>query len=190
MKKGWTTTKLIAIGAIAVVRFLIKILIYTTTLAVTGSVFAGLLALVIGPFFVTLVPLVFNQFGSVTIFTIIGLFIELPLPVIWPKLVNFTVGPLTGLIVDVIFWKLKTKKRFFSFINGFIYNLIQAVVSIALYFSIGLFGTQDVPKFLLVPVVLATVTLLISLLGGLSGYFAFLIYEKLKKTSVVKRIQA
>lgn len=189
MKKGWTITKLIAIGAIAVIRFLAKLLIYTSALLVTGSVFAGILALMIGPFFVALVALVINQFGAVTIFTTLGLFIELPLPVIFPKVVNFIVGPLTGILIDVLYISLKNRRQLFSFLSGFIFNFIQAIVSIVLFFSIGLFGTQNVPKFILTPIGLVTALLLLSLLGGLSGYFAFLINEKLKNTSVIRKIR-
>lgn len=188
MKKDWTTTKLIAVGSLATLRFLFKLLSYTPLLISSGSVFSGIIIEIVAPFFLVLSALLFKQFGSVTIFTIFSFIIEIPLPVMFPLPINFAARFAEALSVDSLYLVCKSKKLF-SFLGGFIATLIDLSVAIALVFSIGLFNVSNIPKFLLSPLVIVVLTILISLLGGLSGIFALFIYGKLKNTSVIQRIQ-
>jgi len=189
MKKGWTTTKLIAIGGLVVIKLLVRIFLYTPLLVTTGSVFAGLSIMIISPFFKVLTALIINQVGAVTLFYTLCLFVELPMPMIWPTIVNLIYYPLAGLGVDVIYLFLKDKKRLFSFVAGFICNFVDAIITILLYFTVGIFGTKGLPGFFTLPIVIVVVAFLISIMGGFSGYLAYLTYGKIKNTSVIKRIQ-
>ncbi len=189
MKKGWTITKLIAVGSIAVVRFLVRVLIYVTILLTTGSVFAGVLALIIAPFFIVFTVLVANQFGTATIFSLMGFFMDLPTPSIFPKIVNFFLALVAGLTLDALFLLLRTRKKTFSFWGGFIFNFAHLPFCLVLYFTIGLPGTENIPKFIIRPNWIFAITFLVSILGGLFGLLGHFGYEKIKNTSVVKRIQ-
>jgi hypothetical protein len=189
MKKGWTTTKLIAIGGLAVLRFLVKIIIYTPALMTTGSIFTTILPLLYAPFFNVLVALVINKFGAVTIFSVVCAVIELPLPVVYPKAINLVARIIIGLSIDCLFYFFRNRKKLFVFLGGFFTNFIELLVGISLIFSIGLLGIQNLPKGLLTPMGIISGTLFISVLGGFLGYIALASYERLKNTTVIKRIQ-
>ena len=100
MKKGWTTTKLITVGGLVALKLLITIFFYTPFLALSGSVFSGVSVMLIGPFFTILTPLIVEQFGSVLIFSILRFIIELPLPSIFPEIVNLVFLLISGLTID------------------------------------------------------------------------------------------
>ena len=190
MKKGWTTTKLITVGGLAVVRFLARFVIYITILVTTGSLFSGLIALIIAPFFVTFTALVINQFGAVTIFSLLSFITDLPTPSIFPKVVNFIFVPSAGLTVDILFFLLKKRKQWFGFWGGFIFNFVHVLLAVILYFSIGLPGAENVPGFITKPSGVVFTALLVSIMGGAFGMLGYLSYQKIKNTAVVKRIQA
>ncbi len=190
MRKGWTITKLIAVGSIAVVRFLVRILIYITILLTTGNVFAGILALIIAPFFIVFAALIVNQFGTATIFSLISFFIDLPTPSIFPKIVNFFLALVAGLTLDALFLFLRTQKKSFSFWGGFIFNFAHLPFCIILYFTVGLPGAENIPRFIIEPNWIVTITFLVSILGGIFGLLGYSVYQKIKNTTVVKRIQA
>jgi hypothetical protein len=189
MKKGWTTTKLVAVGSIAVVRFLVRILIYVSILLATGSVFAGVLALIIAPFFIIFAALIVNQFGAATIFSLISFFVDLPTPSIFPKIVNFFLALVAGLTLDALFLLLRPRKKSFSFWGGFIFNFAHLPFCIILYFTVGLPGTENIPRFIIEPNWIVSITFLVSILGGIFGLLGYFVYEKIKSTAVVKRIQ-
>ncbi len=190
MKKGWTTTKLITVGGLVALKLLVTVFFYTSFLAISGSVFSGISYVLIGPFFTVLVSLIIDQFGSVLIFSILRFIIELPLPSIFPEIVNFVFLLVIGLTIDSFYSKLKAKKQFFSFLSGFVYNFLNMMILVFLYFTIGVPAAENIPKIFEVPVVIMIITFLISIGGGFSGCLAFLVYGKIKNTSMVKRIQA
>lgn len=191
MKKGWTTTKLVAIGALGVLYFLVKTIFYISTLSLSGSAFAGVIALIISPFFVILAVLIINRPGTATIFLLLSFLIQLPLPQLFPPLVNLISFLITGLLIDGLSLLLISRnKLLLSFIGGAAYNFINALEVIILYFTIGLAGTKNIPHFLVTSVGLILVVIILSVIGSLSGYAAHSVYKKISITSVVKRIQA
>lgn len=189
MKKSWTTKKLITVGGLVALKFLITVFFYTSVLALSGSVFSGISYVLIGPFFTVLVSLIVDQFGSVLIFSVLRFIIELPLPSIFPEVVNLIFLLILGLTTDLFYSRLKAKKRFFSFLSGFVYNFLNMMILVFLYFSIGVPVAENIPKFFEVPVVIVIITLLVSITGGFSGCLALLTYEKIRNTATVKRVQ-
>lgn len=191
MKKGWTTTKLIAICALAVMDFSLWLVLGSAIFWATGSIFGAVISLFLQPFFAVFVALVIKQFGAVTSFEVLRFLVGLPLPSIIPKPINLVMGIFLGFVMDTLSSLLLGKsKKLFSFVGGSIYNFIFSLEIIVLYFSIGLPGTQNVPYFLVRPAGLAACALIIMVIGGLSGHAGFLVYGRLSNTDVIKRIQA
>jgi hypothetical protein len=187
-KKSWTTTKMIATGTICILNLLTRIIVYSTLLTLTGSVFAGISSLIYGAFFLVLVALINNQFGTVTLYSFLNVIVGLPTPGLFPKIANLILGPTYGLIIDYINLKMKTK-LLFSIFAGFTINLFWVLQTIFFFFFISLPGTKNVPEFLITPLGLIIVTLMLSLFGIIPGYFAYFVYKKIENTSIVKRIQ-
>ena len=175
--------------ALRVVEFFVNIFFYTSFLVSTGSVFAGISSLAIGAFFSALVVLLLEQFGAATLYQAMYQIIALPLPVIFPKILNLVSAPVLGAGTDTLSRLLKKRRRLFSVVGGAFNSLFWSVNGIVLYFTIGLPGTEHVPKALLTPLGLGIMVVVLSLLGGISGYLAFVIYSRIKNTTVVRRIQ-
>ena len=186
-KTKWTTTKLIALGSISVIIFITRFIVYVSILGVTGNVFAGLIGIFIQAFFVVLNVLVIDQMGAATIFALLIFITDLSTPAILPQPIKLVVFLLGGLCVDIAYKYLKNKKLL-SFVGGFLDNFVQMITVIALFFSIGI-SKVNVPQFITSPVGVISITVIASILGGLAGMGAYLVYQKIKKTTIVKRIQ-
>lgn len=90
--------------------------------------------------------------------------------------------------IDIIYKYIKNKK-IVSFLSGFFDNFVQTSITIILFFTIGVFGSGSVPDFLTKPIAYISLTVVVSCLGGLAGYGAYLVYSRIKDTNVVRRIQ-
>lgn len=131
--------------------------------------------------------LVINRFGSVLLYSIIFFIANLPVPNIWPKLFQLITVPLNGLVVDLIWFKLRKKQKQFSFVAGFIFNSIVVIESFILLANTKIQFT--VPKIIFQPVYSIGLTILCGVLGGISGLVALTVYKKFQNTAVVRRIQ-
>lgn len=189
MKKDtkFTTTQLLALGGLAVLKFLVTLIFYTTTLTSTGSLFSGYAAVAVGPFFTVLSVLVVGKFGSALIFNVVRTVLELPLPMIFPPFTNIVLQPLIGIITDVIYRGIREKKILFSFLGGCIYNLFWMITGLGLFLTVGL--SISVPPSLITIQWIVLIGLSAVILGGLSGILALFVYKKVKDTSIVVRIQ-
>jgi hypothetical protein len=188
MRKSMSMIKLITIGSIAIIRFIIMVLFYAPLLVSAGALGGGSFA-ILGVFFTILTALVIDSFGSVTLYSILVFFIMLPTPTIWPKLLSLILLPLNGIFIDILYSLLGKKKKLFSLLGGFIYNLILGIESIILFFSIDLPFTDNLPDYLIKPVNLSLILLVLSFIGAITGYFTYIFYKKFSNSSVIKRIQ-
>jgi len=187
MKKGWTTTKLASIGGLAVLDVVLR-LMGAGIQAVTGFVGAGgIINSFLTPIMAMICLFVIDQFGAATVmFTVLGI-LELPFPLtgtpgFFPKVFVLTIA---GIIADTMYFFLKRDKKVSSLIIGSVLTLYLAFAIVGVGRLFKLPGIGWTAKMFHSPFVL----LLSVLIGALGGYFGYIIYGKIKNTSVVKRIQ-
>lgn len=184
--KKWSTTKLIAIGAIVVLEILIGFLSAAISVT-TGFVAAGgLIGAFTGSFFIVFTILLIQNFGSGTIKSTLFGIIALPLPLIVTPgfLPKVFVAFICGVVADVTYHLLRKKQKLAVFFTG---SLNQLVMAFGIFYFGHLFnipGMEFMSRLLFSPLALVYIVL-----TGLVGLFALKTYEKIKNTSVVKRIQ-
>lgn len=186
MTKGWTTTKLIAIGSFSVLTLVLQ-LFGASLVAITGiPLMGGVINIFVTPSMTAVALFVIDQVGVVTImYTILGI-LQLPLPLsgtpgFLAKIPILTIG---GLIADAIYLFFKKNKIVAAMLIG---------GSTSLYFTVAILktgtifkipGIDQTVKFINPPVLILTF-----FIGCISGYLGWLIYSKIKSAAVVKRIQ-
>ncbi|MFH2020758.1 MAG: hypothetical protein ABIJ34_05050 [archaeon] len=186
--KKWTTSQLITIGAIAILQFLSRLFLYSPLLLATGNVFTAIISIMLGPFFAVLIALLIKKRGSVLIYMMLYYFIDLPLPKIYPHVANFILYIAIAISTELFFSIIKNKKTF-SILSSGVYNVWVGIIGLVLYFYFGFQGLFKIPDEVYTPIGIILLTILLFFVGSISGFFAYVVYEKIKKTSVVKRIQ-
>jgi len=189
MKKGWTTTKLMAIGGLAALDFVVHIIASVITVT-TGIIMAsGAITAIVGPILLVVCLLLIDRFGAGFIYlTLVGI-LDLPLAISGPPgfLPKILIFMSMGLIADLLYAVFKKHSRLImvSIIGGIndIY-LTSAVIAVGLLLNIP--GVEKVATLVPIPIYI----IVLFVVGALSGYFGHLIYQKIKNTSVVKRIQS
>lgn len=194
MKKGWTTTKLLASGSVGVVMLIFSlaggVLNAATGIAGTG----GLINIFVQGGLTTFVVLAVRQFGSATVAWLVLSSLAIPLPIIGPagfflKIFN---GLFIGICSDITFLLFKRRERLAGILTGAV-NTVAA--GFALLIILGLFGVKwlaiaEKLSELLVTFPGALILLLLSfIVGMLPGYLGWVLYDRIKNTTVVKRIQ-
>jgi len=187
MKKGGKTTKLITAGSIGVLYFILS-LFGAGVQAVAGFVGAGgIINSFLTPIMAVICLFVIDQFGAATVmFTVIGI-LELPFPLtgtpgFLPKVFILTGA---GIFVDIMYFFLKRDKKTASLIIGGVLTLYLAFTIVGAGRLFKLPGIEWTAKMLYSPPVL----LLAVVVGALGGFLGYIIYEKIKNTAVVRRIQ-
>lgn len=188
MKKGWTTTKLIAIGSLTVMEVLLEFIASTITLS-TGMMFAsGVLTAIVRPLFVINSLLIIDHFGTALIFMTISGVLTLPTvlsgpPGFLPKL-PILIG--LGLIQDSIFFIFKKRSKLITaLLIGAIDNVYSAFVLIWVGRFFQVPGIDKAMTLFPLPIFIAALLLM----GSIGGYFGYIVYQKIKDTAVVRRIQ-
>jgi len=187
MKKSkWSTAKLMAIGAIVVLEILIGMLGAAITV-MTGFVAAGgLINAFTGSFFIVFTLLVINNFGTGTLKSLLYGLIVLPLPNIGPPgfLPKVLIAFICGLVADITYYLLRKKQKLAAFFTGILNQMVMALGIFYFGHLFNLPGMEFMSRLLFSPLALVYIVL-----TGLVGLFALKIYEKIKNTSVIKRIQ-
>lgn len=187
MKKSWTTTRLITAGSLGVL---------ATVLALAGAGIAavtgvpgtsGFFTVLTTPIVVVICSLILNQFGAVTMMEFIHGVLEVPLPLTGAPGFLFKVPILifSGLFVDILYLILKRNQRFAVSIIGGFYIVFGGVAVVLIGRLVNMPGVQEAEKFLINPAML-----MLAFFGGaIGGNLGYIVFQKIKNTSVVKRIQ-
>lgn len=188
MKKGWTTTKLIATGSLGVLGALIFIpfLVLARVLQMPG-LFVMTSAFLIPSI---LVPGLFiiNQFGAAAIGVTVLVILTLPMGFVGPPgfLPGILLGPTVGIAIDALYLMLKKREKLAAYVIAIAAIFIQEVFYISLLRLFSIPGWDKSLKLLISPLGIGFV-LFHGLLGGTIGY---IVLKKIRKTAVVKRIQS
>ena len=182
----WNTTKLLVIGGLAVIHLIFGF-IGSSLQAATGIIGAGGAAMIIlGPIVIVFCCLLIKKFGAATILMSIYGVLALPLPTLGapgflPKL-GIAFG--AGLIADITYLFFKKRDKLASFFVGATSESFigYSILWLGLMFSLP--GTDILNKVLLSPI-----AILLPFIGGFGGYLGYLTYNKLKNTSIIRRIQ-
>lgn len=184
----WTTTKLVVLAGLVVLGFIAS-LAGGFLIAITGIPGAGGF---ITPFLVMIVVifalLVIRKFWTATIGCIIYGILALPTPMFGPPgfLPKILIIVGLGIWIDIVYFFFRKNDRLAPIMIG----VLSAPIVSLLLIGIGLlFNMPGIDKFiniLLSPFFVA----LTSILGATGGYIGYLFYNRLKNTSIVRRIQA
>lgn len=188
MKKPWNTTKLIAVGSLTVLEVLLELAASTITMA-TGIMFAsGVLTGIVRPLFIVNSLLIIDKFGVAFIFMTLSGFLTLPTALSGPPgfLPKLPILMSLGLIQDLIYAGLNRKNRLTAALTaGVVDNIYSAFVLIGVGRLLNVPGIDKALTILPLPMFVVVV----SLMGVVGGYLGYLVYQKIKDTTVAKRIQ-
>lgn len=193
MKKGWTTTKLVAVGSLAALHFVISLPIRGVYVGGGGNPLGGIFYLIVDPIIHVITLLLIQQFGCLTIKSFFTTLLSLPFPHVYPFPFFLLFGPVDKLILDSLYYFLKQKRRLFSIIIGGMNSFIEVLILYLIYVTVGYAGAEKLPKILLESVEIFGRLMIIFIIafcvGAISGYSGYLIYQKIENTTIVKRIQ-
>lgn len=183
----WNTTKLIAASSLGVV-YLILALPGGAIVAITGIPGAGgITNIFFGAITVTFCCLLIRKFGAATVMLSVFSICAIPLPLLGipgflPKVL---IGISTGLIADSVYTLLRRREKIAAIAIGVVTMSITGLEILGLGLLFNLPGVENLAKFLTVPVIVSTV-----IVGALGSCIGYIIFNKLRNTAVVKRIQA
>ena len=194
MKKGWTTTKLIAAGSVGVAMLILSLAggVLNSVTGIAGV--GGLINVFVQGGLTTFVVLTVRQSGSATVAWLVLTILAIPLPIIGPAGFFFKIlnGLFIGICSDFTSWVFRKRERVAGVLVG---GASTASAAVAL-FALSLFGikwllvAEKVSRSLLTFPGVIVFVLLSFIAGMVPGYLGWLIYDRLKDTSVIKRIQA
>lgn len=181
MKKGWTTTKLIAIGALGGLWAIISL--PGLSLGLITRLFSGSFAGLMFP----LTVLIVRQFGAGAITAFVFSLLTTPLSTLGPIAIlpRLLIDTSEGLFIDVLYLYFRRNDKIAALVIGFTSTAILPFLMAIILIQAGLEIVEKSLKF-----IVTTPFILAFLFGGLiEGYIAYLIYQKIKNTSVIKRVQ-
>lgn len=188
MKKGWTTTKLIATGSLGVLGYLTFIpfmilaqITHIPGLLIMTSAFLIPAILIPGLFII-------DKFGAAAIGTTVLAMLDLPTTFLGPPgfLPKVLLGPTVGIFIDILYLIFKRKKKLAAFLIA-IGAIFTSEISYILLLKVFLIpGWEKSLKLLFSPLGLGFV-LVHGTIGALIG---LAILKRVRNTAIVKRIQA
>lgn len=189
---NWTTTKLIAIGALSALIVVMQLPGSTiaTVLGMPGV--EGLIESFIFPIPFIVLLLVVRNFGRATLSGLITGFLMLPLTMYGPPgfLLKIPASVISGFIVDVSFYFLRRSEKLAAIVaGGIVGNFAAAIlimVALLLFPVEGAFAGFEEFRSAIGVLSIAVVSGLLCAAGGFIGY---LLYKRVENTAVVKRIQ-
>ena len=188
MKKGWTTTKLMAIGALAAL-YVILSAPGAVLAGITGnSMSAAIVNIVVIGIMYPLVALIIKRPGAVTLWAVIIGFLFIPFPLAGPPgfLLKVVYMGFWGILADLTYLVFKNSDKLTAIAIGIIQIGPGAPLAVLVFKLLGASQLADqVAAFSSFVFVLAG-----AILGAILGYLAYLLYKKVENSLVIKRIQA
>jgi|GEM_PF-5816769 len=184
----WKTSTFVAIAALAAFYVVIS-LPGGLVAGVTGmAMIAAVVNIVVIGIMYALVPLIMRRFGAATLWAFLFSVIMLPLPIGGPAGLIIKIPYLTfwGFLADVTYQLFKKSDKLAAIMISVVQLGPGVYLSVWLWEILGSQQLAEETAKMGGPVV----ALVLSALGVLFGFVAYLIYNKLKNTAVVKRIQA
>jgi hypothetical protein len=177
---------LITVGGLVVFNLIVSLFGAGITVLSGISGMSGAINSFLGAIITVFAIFLFQSFGTVTIMYTIYSILALPLslmgtPGFFPKIfLGFSIG----IIIDSVFWLIKKGNSILvAFIIGF---LSQYLTGLGIYLTAMFFnvpGVDGLKKFLFGPLAFGFI-----LISGF-GCLGLLLYRKVLKTNIVKRIQ-
>lgn len=187
MKKGWTTTKLITIGSLAVLRLIFSL--FSAPLAnitgVTGA--GGAISFIFSAITWVLVCFIVQEFWSATLLGLVYGFLSIGLPIFGPPgfAPKILLVGMMGLAVDAIYAFLKKNEKICALAIGAISQGILPPIVLSSLTLVRIPGSEAI--FMALPLPLMIIGGLFG--GATAGFIGYILYKKLENTAVVKRIQ-
>ncbi len=181
MKKGWTTTKLIATGALGVLWAVGSLPLLS--IGLITRLFSGSLS----GFMFPLTVLVVRQFGAATIAAFVFSLLTTPLSTLGPAflLPRLVLDTLAGLFVDLLYLYLRRNDKIAALSIGFFTTAVWPFIMAKILIQLGLEPVERSLRFIFTSPLILTF-----LFGGLvEGFIAYLVYQRIRNTAVVGRIQ-
>lgn len=183
----WNITKLVVAGGLAIVYLVLGLSggVLQAILGFPGA--AGFVMSIASAMMLAFCCLLIKKFGAATIMTFIYSICVLPLPTLGapgflPKIV---IGTSAGLIADTIYALLKKKEKIACMGIGAITQPLIGFEILGLGFLFSMPGIEKLAGLMLSPL-FVVLAVLLGVAGGLLGWFVF---DKLKDTAIVRRIQ-
>lgn len=183
--KKLNTTKLMALAALSVLQ-LVLLLFGVGIMALGVPGVGGILNTVVYSSVIIFTLLVIDYpYAATILFTIFG-FLSLPFPLMGTSglLVKIPIGIVAGLVSDCLYALLKKNKLVCSLAIGGVVTYYIAVVLILVSFFVRIPGLMTFKTILSFTAFVSTM-----IVGAIGGAFGLFVYNKIKCSSVVRRIQ-
>ncbi len=188
MMKGLTTTKLIAIGGIATLDFLIGVFASLITIYSGIPLMSGAITAIVGSILSVVCLLMVDTFGTFTVYQLIYTSLALTTFIWGPPgfLPKVLIGLSIGISVDITYHYLKNINKNFSLVlSVLILNLFGTILFVTFAKILGVPGAEKTAVFISSPIYIFAFVLV----ALFDAWAAIKIFNKIKDTSVVKRIQ-
>jgi hypothetical protein len=182
---AWNTTKLMAIGALSAL---------TIILSFPGALLAGLTgiyslsaagnAIVIGIMY-PLIALIFKKPGAITLWSLTVGIIAIPLPIAGPPglFIKVLYMAFWGILGDITYVIFQKSEKILAIAEGVVQLGPGAPLAVLVWTLLNAPNiASQYAKFSGFSILIGSIG------GGVLGYISYLIYKKLEKTNVVKRI--
>lgn len=185
--REWTTTKLITSGSLGVLLLILQLIpAIINTIAPTRT-FAGPFTSLAYTILIIIVLFAIDLFGAAMIMFFVYGVLAIPFNLLGTPgfILKIPIAIGAGLIADSMYLALKKSKLLVSLLVGgpVLYYFTIMVVFVSKIFNLPGFQLQAELVFTPIAVIFSII------MGATSGYIGYIIYNKIKNTAVVKRIQ-
>ena len=187
MVKGWNTTKLITAGSLGVLHLILNLPASSIAIITGVPLSSGVINIFVGGIIFSLTVFIIDEFGAATIMILIYSILALPLPLsgtpgFLPKVIF---NPLLGLFIDFVYLLSKKNKRLAAILVGGFSQFFVPIIVVNTGKVFNIPGISTAEKMFTSPKILVSVFIA----GAISGYLGYLIFQKIKITSILQRIQ-